>query len=205
MYRLRILAGIKTVKSLAIEPVIQERFRRENKKFYDYSLRASKLTAVYGNIPFLVTAVAMSGMLYYGGHAIISGALLGVMWSLVYLITRNLWAVAANHAVWNFTILVTGLPLTPAGTVNLSQVPTPLVPLTLPHGSNGMENATFTNCGANNRIEVRIVTDDVLDFQPNSYFINCTDNNASQWTGVGQTGNILEVKPTVNKAGKMEW
>lgn len=47
-----------------------------------------------------------------GWFGFTSGVLLGVMWSLVYVLTRNLWAAAANHAVWNFTIFATGLPLT---------------------------------------------------------------------------------------------
>jgi len=79
----------------------------------------------------------------------------------------------------------------------------PISPLSLPNGHT-RENATFTNC-SNNRVIVTIVTDPVLDFQPNTYTLNCTDNNASQWTGVGQTGNILEVSPTVNKVGRMNW
>mgnify|MGYP001765011628 CR=1 FL=1 len=35
----------------------------------------------------------------------------GLFWAGVFLLTRNLWAVAANHAAWNFTILLSGLPL----------------------------------------------------------------------------------------------
>ncbi len=47
-----------------------------------------------------------------GWLGVVSGVLLGLMWSLVYLLTRNLWAAASNHALWNFTIFATGLPLT---------------------------------------------------------------------------------------------
>lgn len=35
----------------------------------------------------------------------------GLFWAGVFILTRNLWAVAANHAAWNFTILLSGLPL----------------------------------------------------------------------------------------------
>lgn len=35
----------------------------------------------------------------------------GLLWGAVFVLTRNLWAVAAHHAAWNFTILLTGLPL----------------------------------------------------------------------------------------------
>ena len=47
-----------------------------------------------------------------GWYGIVSGVLLGVMWSLVYALTQNVWAAAANHALWNFTIFASGLPLT---------------------------------------------------------------------------------------------
>ena len=36
---------------------------------------------------------------------------LGLLWAGVFILTRNLWVTAANHAAWNFTILLTGVPL----------------------------------------------------------------------------------------------
>lgn len=42
---------------------------------------------------------------------IVSVTLLGVLWAAVFVLTRNLWAAAANHAAWNFTILSSGVPL----------------------------------------------------------------------------------------------
>lgn len=41
----------------------------------------------------------------------LSVTLLGVFWGCVYVRTRNLWAAAANHAAWNFTIVLSGVPL----------------------------------------------------------------------------------------------
>ena len=35
----------------------------------------------------------------------------GLLWAAVFVLTRNLWVVAANHAAWNFTILLAGVPL----------------------------------------------------------------------------------------------
>lgn len=40
-----------------------------------------------------------------------SVALLGLLWAGVFALTRNLWVAAANHAAWNFTILLSGVPL----------------------------------------------------------------------------------------------
>ena len=42
---------------------------------------------------------------------VVSCLLLGALWGLIYVHARNLWAVAAHHAAWNYTILMTGLPL----------------------------------------------------------------------------------------------
>ena len=42
---------------------------------------------------------------------LIAVTLAGLLWAAVFVLTRNLWAVAANHAAWNFTILLAGVPL----------------------------------------------------------------------------------------------
>ena len=42
---------------------------------------------------------------------LVSVTLLGLLWAGVFIMARNLWVVAANHAAWNFTILLSGLPL----------------------------------------------------------------------------------------------
>jgi membrane protease YdiL (CAAX protease family) len=42
---------------------------------------------------------------------LVAVTLLGAMWSLVFVVTRSLWAACANHAAWNFAIILTGIPL----------------------------------------------------------------------------------------------
>jgi uncharacterized protein len=42
---------------------------------------------------------------------LVSVTLLGLLWGGVFILARNLWVVAANHAAWNFTILLSGMPL----------------------------------------------------------------------------------------------
>lgn len=42
---------------------------------------------------------------------LVSVSLLGLLWAGLFVLTRNLWAVAAHHAAWNFTILLSGVPL----------------------------------------------------------------------------------------------
>jgi uncharacterized protein len=41
----------------------------------------------------------------------VSVTLLGAFWCFVYVHTRNLWIVIANHAAWNFAIVLSGAPL----------------------------------------------------------------------------------------------
>ncbi|WP_042701735.1 ABC transporter ATP-binding protein [Thermococcus sp. PK] len=66
------IAGVKTIKALSAEEEIQEKFQKENEKLYELNVKATKITALYGNAPFLVMGMAMSVMLYYGGKAIMS-------------------------------------------------------------------------------------------------------------------------------------
>ena len=42
---------------------------------------------------------------------LMSVSVLGLLWASIFLLTRNLWASVANHAAWNFTILLSGVPL----------------------------------------------------------------------------------------------
>jgi uncharacterized protein len=42
---------------------------------------------------------------------LVAVTVVGVLWGAVFVLARNLWVVAANHAAWNFTILLSGLPL----------------------------------------------------------------------------------------------
>ena len=42
---------------------------------------------------------------------LVSVSVLGLLWAGIFVLTRNLWAGVANHAAWNFTILLSGVPL----------------------------------------------------------------------------------------------
>lgn len=46
---------------------------------------------------------------------VVSVTLVGALWTLVFVLSRNLWVVAANHAAWNFSIILTGVPLSGLG------------------------------------------------------------------------------------------
>jgi membrane protease YdiL (CAAX protease family) len=48
-----------------------------------------------------------------GAHwvTVFSVTLAGLMWALVFIVSRNLWVAAAHHCCWNATIFLIGLPL----------------------------------------------------------------------------------------------
>ena len=111
---------------------------------------------------------------------------------------QNGWYLSSKHN-GDFDGNVT--TLTPNfGTVSIN----PNNNITLPNGSNGLILNSFDDC-SNPKITVAITTTPSLTFNPSQYVINCTDNNASQWTGIGKTGNVLSIKPKVNETGKMDW
>jgi len=85
------IAGVKTVKGLALEPIVAGKFWEENKRYYQTYLQAARLSATYGTSSFLIMAFAMAGMLYYGGQAIVAGAItVGVLVAfLTYMLTMT--------------------------------------------------------------------------------------------------------------------
>jgi hypothetical protein len=46
-----------------------------------------------------------------GVTTLVSVSLLGLLWGALFALTRNLWVAVAHHAAWNFTILLSGVPL----------------------------------------------------------------------------------------------
>jgi uncharacterized protein len=64
----------------------------------------------------LIFAVAHLENVDQGGSGdvvamLVSVTLIGMLWALLFVLARNLWMVAAHHAAWNFTILLSGVPL----------------------------------------------------------------------------------------------
>jgi uncharacterized protein len=37
--------------------------------------------------------------------------MIGLMWTQIYVLSRNLWVCGANHAAWNFAVILSGAPL----------------------------------------------------------------------------------------------
>ncbi len=76
---------------------------------------------------------------------------------------------------------------------------------TLPNGRSGFTTTEFNTCTSPNCI-VTIVSDPAITFTPKSHYqVNCSNIDPSKWTGVGQTGNIIESQPQLTPSGRMEW
>lgn len=76
---------------------------------------------------------------------VISVTLLGAFWTLIFVLSRNLWVVIANHAAWNLTIFVSGVPLSGADAWRASAPleSTSQGPVWLTGGAFGPEDSVF--------------------------------------------------------------
>jgi membrane protease YdiL (CAAX protease family) len=59
----------------------------------------------------LENVFALDGSGWDMAATVLSVTLLGAMWTLLFVLTRNLWICGLNHFAWNFTILCSGVPL----------------------------------------------------------------------------------------------
>ncbi len=93
---------------------------------------------------------------------------------------------------------------------------TPAMPIRFTNGRNGVVMTRFTNPHGTQKYRVDIYADPQLRYYGgktksnipqgiNHYFVMGTENNSSTWTGVGKTGNLLDIKPNTNSARKMDW
>jgi len=75
------------------------------------------LERLMGSVPALIVqslifaAPHMFNANWTGWIDLLAGALIGAMWTCLYMLWRNIWAVAFHHAAWNLTIVASGLPL----------------------------------------------------------------------------------------------
>ena len=65
---------------------------------------------VFG-VAHLENVFALNGSGWDLAATVLSVTLLGAMWTLLFVLTRNLWICGLNHFAWNFTILCSGVPL----------------------------------------------------------------------------------------------
>ncbi len=104
---------------------------------------------------------------------------------------------------------------------NVLQIKTtkvPTFPIIFVNGRNGTVTTRFTDPHGIKKYRVDIYPEPPLRFNNDNkppkpsipkgnpdYTVEGTENNSSTWTGVGDTGNILEMKANSNSAHKMDW
>jgi membrane protease YdiL (CAAX protease family) len=77
----------------------------------------TNLALVVSALVFGVVHLSNNGA---GAVTLITVTEAGLMWGLVFVLTRNLWASAAHHFCWNSTIFLIGLPLSGESDVRAS-------------------------------------------------------------------------------------
>ncbi|CAA6818527.1 MAG: Unknown protein [uncultured Sulfurovum sp.] len=111
------------------------------------------------------------------------------------------WYLSVNHDQ-SSDGEVTSLTPNP-NVVNISPIP-----VKFSSGRNGVVLTSFNNCTIPST-KISIGTDPVLDYHPQGmppyYVVNCTNQDDSQWTGIGESGNIIKSKAGVHSVGKMDW
>ena len=117
------------------------------------------------------------------------------------------WYISIEH---NETHDGTVLNLVHSGKLNTIPNPDPASPLRFTQGRNGMLQTKFI---AETRERVSIIPSASLLFHPNplnsghpEYEVSCSNSyKGAQWTGIGKTGNILNLTPNSKKSHKMDW
>jgi len=101
-------------------------------------------------------------------------------------------------------------------TLNPNRVQVTVTPnndINLTKGRNGLITNTFDSCNStDDTVMVTIVPDTPLLYDANVanaghpyYTISCSDQNSSELSGIGQTGNVIKNKANNRKESKMDW
>lgn len=67
------IQGTRIVKAFCMEPYERERFRIESERLFKQNLRMSKVRALMPPSMELLSSFAIGGVIWYGGHSVISG------------------------------------------------------------------------------------------------------------------------------------
>jgi len=98
--------------------------------------------------------------------------------------------------------MVTGLSSAP------KNVNTPPTPIKFTDGRNGNLLTRLNNCNSPRSV-VSITSAPALMYYPNGklpyYIVECIKKEASDWTGIGKAGNVMDSQSNVEIEGKMDW
>lgn len=68
------IQGARIVKTFGMEPYEQERFGQENRRLFKLGMKAHRIKAIAGPAMELLAAVAIGGVVWYGGYSVIGGS-----------------------------------------------------------------------------------------------------------------------------------
>ncbi len=88
----------------------------------------------------------------------------------------------------------------------------PIAPIVFNHGRNGIVITRFNNCvKPQTESNITIVPTPALQYDPNPshnglpmYQVSC-EQPEHEWTGIGETGHIIQSEPHENQADKINW
>ena len=116
------------------------------------------------------------------------------------------WYISSNHNSNN-----DGLVQNLTSVDNVSMNPDNNITFTA--GRNGLIVTTINACvGSNDQSIIQVIPDNSLLYHENpinngipTYTVSCTDQNTSELSGIGRTGNIINSRANENKTSKIDW
>jgi len=101
--------------------------------------------------------------------------------------------------------------------LQFSTTSTPTFPISFENGRNGTITTRFTDPTGEKKYRIDIYADPQLRYYDErvaktlvplgvpDFIVEGTENNESVWSGIGQTGRILELKANKNSSRKLDW
>jgi hypothetical protein len=112
------------------------------------------------------------------------------------------WFLSIHHDKNNDGEVISLIP-------NRANVTPPNIPIKFTLGRDGTLTTRIVSCTAPTITTIAIGSSPTLKYNPHGnvpyYTVECTPTDPSEWTGIGLTGNVLDVKSNVKGGGKMDW
>ncbi|MCR5824215.1 MAG: ABC transporter ATP-binding protein/permease [Lachnospiraceae bacterium] len=142
------IAGVRTVKAFSRENYELEKFRRHNKKYYELSMKLSKVLVRYEPLFDLITRILPIGAILIGGRMVISGDIsLGTLTAFVAYCDMLVWPMECIGWVSNEIASAFASYKKIKKVANeVPMIEAPADPVVLPEvkGSVEFDNVTFT-------------------------------------------------------------
>jgi hypothetical protein len=128
------------------------------------------------------------------------------------------WFISIDHNASTDGGVIALVPDNPdPNIVQFKTATVPTMPIRFEHGRNGTLTTKFTHTTGTQKYRIDIFPDVQLRYYDDKvikigvpkgvpdYIVEGTDKNSSTWTGIGQTGRILDMKSNRKSSHKMDW